>query len=292
MNMVIVFGLVLLMIGGCSSAPPMSEEEVAKRAVIERTGTYVITGIDTDTVYVDAIRNLVMPGKHIVTTAFGWNGGSFSYSSQVECYTEAGHFYEVGGNRCIDTGLTKAGYAEYERKKAERIRIQEEADKKKYLEYKTALETPQSKQYLEQMKRDIESKRGGFINDPDNLLPLVNKQLFPLVEAEMKRQEDEANENARQRAISEKEAAAAEVKRAKDEAIRQATERKRITVFRTSLKDGDETNCGPIIEVKGKLVKVSYAVANYGNEHWIRRDSIFPSSYDCQFINGEYQSPQ
>lgn len=229
MNKVIIWGLFLLSIAGCTSTPPMSEEEVAKRAVIERTGTYAITGIDTDTVYVDAIRNLVMPGKHIVTTAFGWNGASFSYSAQVECYTEAGHFYEVGGNRCIDTGLTKAGRAEFDRKKAELIRIQEEADKKKYLEYKTALKTPQSKQYLEQMKRDIESKRGGFTNDPENLLPLVNKQLSPLVEAEMKRQEEEAKENARQSAIREKAAAAAEVKKAKDEAIQQAAELKRIS---------------------------------------------------------------
>ena len=61
--------------------------------------------------------------------------------------------------------------------------------------------------------------------------------------------------------------------------------------FRKTLNEGAETNCGPAIEVKAKLVKVAFAVANYGNEHWIRRDEIFPSGYSCRFVNGQYQPP-
>ena len=62
--------------------------------------------------------------------------------------------------------------------------------------------------------------------------------------------------------------------------------------FRASLAEGTETNCGPVIEVKKTLVKVSYAVAEYGNEHWIRRNELFPRGYGCSFHRGEYQPPQ
>ena len=68
-------------------------------------------------------------------------------------------------------------------------------------------------------------------------------------------------------------------------------ERKNIKAFRTSIKDGSETNCGPVIEVKGKLLKVAYAIENYGNEHWIRREEVFPPEYGCRFFNGNYVSP-
>jgi len=76
------------------------------------------------------------------------------------------------------------------------------------------------------------------------------------------------------------------------EAVRQANERKRVVAFRKSLKEGDETNCGPVIETKKNLIKVAFAVSNYGNEHWIRRDEIFPTNYDCSFYNGNYRAPR
>ena len=62
--------------------------------------------------------------------------------------------------------------------------------------------------------------------------------------------------------------------------------------WRRKLSEGELTNCGPVIEVKKKLVKVSFPVANYGNEHWIRRDQIMPSVYSCEFVNGHYQAPR
>ena len=67
---------------------------------------------------------------------------------------------------------------------------------------------------------------------------------------------------------------------------------KELALFRNSLKEGDETNCGPVIEVKAKLVKISFPVQNYGDEHWIRRDAIFPAGYGCSFVNGQYQPPE
>lgn len=69
----------------------------------------------------------------------------------------------------------------------------------------------------------------------------------------------------------------------------QAKEKKQVIAFRKSISIGDQTNCGLAIEIKGKLVKVAFAVANYGNEHWIRRDQIFPSGFGCSFYNGQYQ---
>jgi hypothetical protein len=76
----------------------------------------------------------------------------------------------------------------------------------------------------------------------------------------------------------------------KEEAVEQATAK--LASFRHSLRAGSETNCGPVIEVKRNLVKISRAVANYGNEHWIRREELFPSGYGCRFHRGEYQPPQ
>jgi hypothetical protein len=54
--------------------------------------------------------------------------------------------------------------------------------------------------------------------------------------------------------------------------------------FRSGIKEGSETNCGPVLEVKSMLIKVYFPVASFGNEHWIKRDSLFPSSYSCRFI--------
>ena len=71
-----------------------------------------------------------------------------------------------------------------------------------------------------------------------------------------------------------------------------AKEQKTLALFRKSLKEGDETNCGPVIEVKAKLVKISFPVENYGDEHWIRRDAILPAGYGCRFVNGLYQPPE
>lgn len=79
---------------------------------------------------------------------------------------------------------------------------------------------------------------------------------------------------------------------AKEDAARVAQEQKQLAAFRKSLADGEETNCGPVIETKAKTVKISFALANYGNEHWIRRDEIYPAGYGCRFVNGQYQSPR
>ncbi|WP_229634307.1 hypothetical protein, partial [Duganella qianjiadongensis] len=61
--------------------------------------------------------------------------------------------------------------------------------------------------------------------------------------------------------------------------------------FRTTMKIGVETNCGPIVDIKSDMVKVYFPVKNYGTEQWIRRDEIFPPSVPCRFVDGKYQLP-
>lgn len=58
--------------------------------------------------------------------------------------------------------------------------------------------------------------------------------------------------------------------------------------WQDSLSIGDETNCGPVIELKRGLVKVSFPVANYGNEHWIKKTLIRRPGDGCRFLNGAY----
>jgi hypothetical protein len=64
-----------------------------------------------------------------------------------------------------------------------------------------------------------------------------------------------------------------------------------VEAFRRSLTIETETNCGPVVEIKGTLVKVYFPVANYGNEHWVRKELLFPPQWECRFYNGGYQPP-
>ena len=61
--------------------------------------------------------------------------------------------------------------------------------------------------------------------------------------------------------------------------------------FRKTMSVGTSTNCGPVIEIKGKMIKVYSPVKDYGNEHWIARDELFPQGYQCVFVNGRYGAP-
>jgi hypothetical protein len=98
----------------------------------------------------------------------------------------------------------------------------------------------------------------------------------------------EAQEQAEAQARLERERISLERVAAQDKA-KLIAEEKRYATFRQAIKGGTETNCGPVVEVKGNLIKVYAPVQNYGNEHWIRRDQIYPAGETCQFINGQYQ---
>lgn len=65
----------------------------------------------------------------------------------------------------------------------------------------------------------------------------------------------------------------------------------KLAAFRGNIKPEIDTNCGPVLEAKGSLVKVYFPVRDYGNEHWIKRDQLFPPDYGCKFVNGKYEPP-
>ena len=95
-------------------------------------------------------------------------------------------------------------------------------------------------------------------NDYDKLVPLANKKVEVLLKAE-------AAEEQKRRA-----AEAAEEKRLF--ALKQA----KMENWRKALAVGDETNCGPVLELRAAMVKIYFPVKDYGNEHWIRRPQLFP----------------
>lgn len=73
---------------------------------------------------------------------------------------------------------------------------------------------------------------------------------------------------------------------------RLAAEAKQVNAFRATLKVESETNCGPVIAIRGNLIQVTTPVQGYGNEHWIRRNELFPRGYGCWFLNGKYVGTQ
>ena len=131
-------------------------------------------------------------------------------------------------------------------------------------------------------------------NDPDNLLPQATMRRDELrVQEERNRAELRAQEE-RSRAMAEQERLT-QLKISeqiqKQEDIRRNERQRAASDFRKTIKVETITNCGPVLEVKEKLVKVYSPVQNYGNEHWIDRGILFPHHYSCTFLNGQYRPP-
>jgi len=85
-------------------------------------------------------------------------------------------------------------------------------------------------------------------------------------------------------------------RRAREEEAKRAEESKRkaqakvLAEFRKNLKVGDETNCGPIIEIRRPMVKVYKPIRlpGYPNEHWLRVTDLFPAIMgSCDAHNGQ-----
>lgn len=114
-------------------------------------------------------------------------------------------------------------------------------------------------------------------NDPDGLIPKAQEKLAVL---EQQSTLEAERRSAELRQLSE----------ARQKAKNQANERAK--QFRESIKVGHETNCGPVIEMKGTLIKIYFPIKDYGNEHWLRLDEVYPKELaDCRFVNGVYQPP-
>ncbi|MBI3775812.1 MAG: sel1 repeat family protein [Gammaproteobacteria bacterium] len=58
--------------------------------------------------------------------------------------------------------------------------------------------------------------------------------------------------------------------------------------LRKTLKVGDETHCGLVVEVKSPIVKIQTKIG----EHWIKIEQVYPpNSMSCDFANGAYKDP-
>jgi hypothetical protein len=124
-------------------------------------------------------------------------------------------------------------------------------------------------------------------DDPENLVPwaIVRRDELSKTEAEeIKRRETEE-------AMRRKAQAKAEEEQRRYEQKQQRQRIAQVEAFRRAIKVETETNCGPVLEIKGSLVKIYFPVADYGNEHWVRKEQLFPRDYGCQFLNGSYQPP-
>jgi hypothetical protein len=110
-------------------------------------------------------------------------------------------------------------------------------------------------------------------NDPENLIPRANdklKLMRKLVAEEEDRQRKAGAEEARLRVL------AAEKKQ------------KEVAQWRSKLRSGDDTFCGPVIEIKGSMIRIALRVQlpGYGNDAWLKTSEIYPPSSGCQNING------
>lgn len=87
--------------------------------------------------------------------------------------------------------------------------------------------------------------------------------------------------------------AAENQERARAQTEQQTKEAEALSYWRKSVTVGTHTHCGPVLDKRGTLVQVYFPVINYGNEHWIEANELYPEgSKGCHFSNGRYISSQ
>lgn len=70
--------------------------------------------------------------------------------------------------------------------------------------------------------------------------------------------------------------------------MRQQMEADRLSKFRKNLKLGDDTFCGPVIDMRGPMVKVAVnaPLQGYASEIWLKSSEIYSPEYGCSNRNG------
>lgn len=63
---------------------------------------------------------------------------------------------------------------------------------------------------------------------------------------------------------------------------------KKLDQWRATLKNGDDTFCGPVIETSGAMVRLSLRVQlpGYANDLWLKRSEVYPQVAGCRNQNG------
>jgi hypothetical protein len=113
----------------------------------------------------------------------------------------------------------------------------------------------------------------------------AQKRLAPTVAAIEKKRADDYAAAERKRAQEE---AIAERKRAQEEAAAIKREQQRLAQWRKTLQIGDDTHCGPIIEVRRPMFKVALIaqIQGFGSESWLKEAELFTPEYGCRNVNG------
>jgi hypothetical protein len=177
------------------------------------------------------------------------------------------------------TTVATAGLLEFAEKRRAAAKAADDAAR--YIAFRRRLESASGKQELHQWLDEFQG------DDPDKLREVAALKLAQILQTEAERNRQLEAEKSKR---AEENAALMEQK-AKEWEERQRQLDLTVQGFRRNLKVEAETNCGPILEIKGSLIKVYSPVAGFGNEHWIRRDKIFPVGYECRFVNGRYDPP-
>ena len=148
------------------------------------------------------------------------------------------------------------------------------ATKVQGIQHAEYIEMFQSSTSSEDFRRFVQKYAG---SDPDHL---VQQALF---------KRDEALDREMKARLAAEEAQIETARRAQ---TAMAAEHDMVLEFQRALEIGSETNCGPVLEIKGDLLKVYFPVRGYGNEHWVRKGRLFPAYYGCRFVNGGYEPPE
>lgn len=116
----------------------------------------------------------------------------------------------------------------------------------------------------------------------------ANDMLALVAPAKAKLSEVRAQQQ-KQRAREERERLAREKARQEQ----QRKEQKALLVWRNSVKPGDDTFCGPIIEIKGPMVRIALnaKLPGYSSDSWLKKSELFPAHKGCVNRNGNL-SPQ
>lgn len=113
--------------------------------------------------------------------------------------------------------------------------------------------------------------------DFDQLVPQARQRLDQMIA------KDDADARERERAQAE-----ADRKQAEIDARNRQIELKRIAEWRKTLQLGSDTFCGPVIEVRGPMIKIAVRVQlpGFGSEAWLKANEVYPDSYGCRNVNG------
>lgn len=212
----------------------------------------------------------------------------YSYASSAELETAALRYVEVTGERklpdwmsvrllpsAIDSVAAK-GEQEWRRRYKEQVKV--------------AFEVNSDKKLLQQfiIKRNPADPNNWGTMDFDGLVPKA-QQMYIARDA---RDEAAGKERERLRAENaEKERKAEAVQQAKaaaELAAAQKAEAQRLVAWRRTLKIGDDTFCGPVIEIKSTMLKIAVRpqLQGFGNEAWLKASEVFPEAYGCYNRNG------